>query len=787
MLALMIGGTNTAVRALTVEGNNYIVSSDEEFRNAVLAINCNPSGEYSITLAADITVGGGRYPELLKIESNSVTIYGEDHTLYLANAYIVASNKATLCLGSSSYSKSLFIKDRATAFDGSVSLIYINDATLNMYNGVILSGRQGYDAAGGVQMERATFNMYGGEILDCKSDSVAGGVLAYDNSQFNMSGGTIENCIGNSGGGISVIRSRVHMKAGTIKGCIAYNSGGGILASTESKIAMEGGTIEECGSGYYGGGVHLTGNSEFSMTDGAIKCTNSIIGGAGVCVGVAGVNHKNSFVMTGGEITGCETESDRYGYGGGVLVMNGSAQITGSSKVYDNHASAAGDDILSYGPSTGSNPTSTGLKFGSVPEGLVFAGTSHEIDGWYVDGVADGAETDRWDIDSFVQKYDPSPETAIETQIALKAAYGEHDWEWVTDQEATCEKTGLKHEECKNCRKKQNENTVIDALGHDWGEPAFSLKDDGSAEATFTCETVSSHTETVEAKLSGEPSLVKPTKTEDGKLTYNATVTHDGKEYKGTLEKVIPNAGGDIKYSYTGEPATYTKGSGQTVELRFSRSEFDEYTYNFFTELKTDHVSVDESNYTTKEGSVIITLSADYLDTLTEGDRLVAAEFTDGSAEVILTVRDEYALVGFATSDHTTVSENYFKFGLGSEYVLPTLEEAEKIAGIDLGDGELDYWEIWKFRPQEETEDRNLQKRWGEGSIGDAEDGAATCEKGQPGDKMILTTDIVLAPVFKEVVPATGVKDHIAMYSCLMIVSIISIAALLEYRKKNLE
>ena len=363
----------------------------------------------------------------------------------------------------------------------------------------------------------------------------------------------------------------------------------------------------------------------------------------------------------------------------------------------------------------------------------------------------------------------------------------DHVWEWVTDKEATCEKTGLKHEECKNCRKKQNENTVIDALGHDWGEPAFSLKDDGSAEATFTCETVSSHTETVEAKLSGEPSLVKPTKTEDGKLTYNATVTHEGKEYKGTLEKVIPHAGGDIKYSYTGEPATYTKGSGQTVELRFSRSEFDEYTYDFFTDLKTDHVSVDESNYTTKEGSVIITLSADYLDTLTEGDRLVAAEFTDGSAEVILTVRDEYALVGFATSDQTTVSENYLKFGLGSEYVLPTLEEAEKIAGIDLGDGELDYWEIWKFRPQEETEDRNLQKRWGEGSIGDAEDGAATCEKGQPGDKMILTTDIVLAPVFKEVVPATGVEDHIAMYSCLMIVSIISIAALLEYRKKNLE
>lgn len=40
----------------------------------------------------------------------------------------------------------------------------------------------------------------------------------------------------------------------------------------------------------------------------------------------------------------------------------------------------------------------------------------------------------------------------------------EHSWEWVVDTEPTTEQEGVKHEECKHCSAKRNENTPIEKL-----------------------------------------------------------------------------------------------------------------------------------------------------------------------------------------------------------------------------------------------------------------------------------------------------------------------------------
>ena len=40
-----------------------------------------------------------------------------------------------------------------------------------------------------------------------------------------------------------------------------------------------------------------------------------------------------------------------------------------------------------------------------------------------------------------------------------------HSWSWVTDKAATCGSAGTKHQECKLCHQKQNENTKISATG----------------------------------------------------------------------------------------------------------------------------------------------------------------------------------------------------------------------------------------------------------------------------------------------------------------------------------
>ena len=426
--------TNTIFSALESDGTNYIVSSENDLKDAISAINTGESGEYSITLNADITVGDNLRSSQFKLEKNSVTIYGENHTLYLTKTCIMVTNNSKLNLGNSNYSKTLSIEDKAPQTGNACEpLIAANNATLNMYNGVTLSGRNGVDTAGGVQLEKATFNMYGGEILNCRTDTAGGGVLAAENSQFKMTGGTIKNC-NNSlrGGGVSLFsNSKFEMTGGTIKDCSSVGSGGGVYVSGNSEFNMTGGTIQGCSSVNYGGGVYLSTNSGFKMAGGTIEeCTNSYVGGAGVCVGAPGNSYMNSFEMSGGKIINCTANSNRGGLGGGVLIMNGLAQIKDSSKIYNNHAVTAGDDIFSYGLTAGRNPTNTRLKFGSVPEGLILTETNHEIDGWYVDGVANGEDTDRWDIDNFAQKYEPSPEVAIETQIALKAAHGPVDYNY---------------------------------------------------------------------------------------------------------------------------------------------------------------------------------------------------------------------------------------------------------------------------------------------------------------------------------------------------------------------
>lgn len=180
---------------------------------------------------------------------------------------------------------------------------------------------------------------------------------------------------------------------------------------------MNSGTIQDCNSVNYVGGVYT--NSKFELSGGTISgCTNSSYGGAGVCVRTPNGTDIVGFEMSGGKIINCtSTSSINYGLGGGLLIINGLANIKEGSEIYNNHASRAGDDIFSFG-------TNAKLKLSDVPEGLILTETNCPIDGWYVDGVVNGEDTARWNKDNFAQKYIPSPEEVIGTQIALKAAHG---------------------------------------------------------------------------------------------------------------------------------------------------------------------------------------------------------------------------------------------------------------------------------------------------------------------------------------------------------------------------
>ena len=107
-----------------------------------------------------------------------------------------------------------------------------------------------------------------------------------------------------------------------------------------------------------------------------------------------------------------------------------------------------------------------------------------------------------------------------------------------------------------------------------------------------------------------------------------------------------PGAGGTANPNTPGSPATpntayqiidganssWTLGSREGLTIR-GNGDFDK-----FTGVKVDGRLLDQSNYTAKEGSTIITLKAAYLNALAAGDHTVEILWTDGSAGTTVTI-----------------------------------------------------------------------------------------------------------------------------------------------------
>ena len=137
-----------------------------------------------------------------------------------------------------------------------------------------------------------------------------------------------------------------------------------------------------------------------------------------------------------------------------------------------------------------------------------------------------------------------------------------HDMQKTDRVEPTCTTDGKEaYYTCDNCKKHfsdaEGQNIiedleqygVLEATGHDWGEPVWNWSDDGkAATATFTCNRDSNHTETPTVTVT--PEVKTPaTCTEKGTTTYTAAVELEGKTYTATEDVTdIPAAGhGEIE------------------------------------------------------------------------------------------------------------------------------------------------------------------------------------------------------------------------------------------------
>lgn len=107
--------------------------------------------------------------------------------------------------------------------------------------------------------------------------------------------------------------------------------------------------------------------------------------------------------------------------------------------------------------------------------------------------------------------------------------------------DATCTESGYTGDlVCEVCGEVLETGSVIDPLGHSYGEPSWTWTEDGTAAtATFTCGNDASHTEVLDGDITSEITKEAACGVA-GEETFTATVTFAGKTY--TDSKVLATA-----------------------------------------------------------------------------------------------------------------------------------------------------------------------------------------------------------------------------------------------------
>ncbi len=98
-------------------------------------------------------------------------------------------------------------------------------------------------------------------------------------------------------------------------------------------------------------------------------------------------------------------------------------------------------------------------------------------------------------------------------------------------------------------------------------------------------------------------------------------------------------------YTSSGTGQDFVKASNEEKEFVVKRSVDDNKTFSLFRGIQVDSRDVDKSNYEAKEGSVVITLKASYLETLNVGDHVMTVLFEDGKDDIPFTVSSSTPII----------------------------------------------------------------------------------------------------------------------------------------------
>ena len=224
-------------------------------------------------------------------------------------------------------------------------------------------------------------------------------------------------------------------------------------------------------------------------------------------------------------------------------------------------------------------------------------------------------------------------ETFIAADTALGHSYTREDTGAAhLKSAATCTEDAVYYKSCERCAENGSETFTAagTALGHDFAGQPYLHDETGHWQ---TCKRDGCDvTSTAEKHISDEGKITKePTAAVEGEKTFTCTVC--GLVLRTEIvKKLAPTIveGANGKYQ-----------SGGNTDLTFrSNASFED-----FLSVSVDGKVLDATQYTLREGSILVTLKADYLSTLSVGQHTLGVNSASGTAETVFTITAAPAVV----------------------------------------------------------------------------------------------------------------------------------------------
>ena len=224
-------------------------------------------------------------------------------------------------------------------------------------------------------------------------------------------------------------------------------------------------------------------------------------------------------------------------------------------------------------------------------------------------------------------------ETFIAADTALGHSYTREDTGTAhLKSAATCTEDAVYYKSCARCAENGSETFTAagTALGHDFAGQPYLHDETGHWQ---TCKRDGCDvTSTAEKHISDEGKITTaPTAATVGEKTFTCTVC-------GLVLRTEPVA----KLAPTiVEGANGKHQSGGNTDLTFR----SDASFEDFLSVSVDGKVLDKNQYTLREGSILVTLKADYLSTLSVGQHTLGVTSASGTAETVFTVTAAPAVV----------------------------------------------------------------------------------------------------------------------------------------------